>query len=791
MSDSPPGAGQRRRRATAAGAFATAGLTLLGAFLAMELWKADLGVPLRYTQIDDSKFYFMLVKGILDHGWYQTNPNLGAPFGAQLYDFPQGADNLNFLMIKVLGLFTSNWAVVTNVFFLVTFPLTGLAAYYALRRLDVSPAPASVCSVLFSLLPYHFYRHESQLLLSAYYSVPLTCYLFVALVTGKPLFAGRTQAGRRWLAHLSGRSVATLATCVVIGSAGLYYAGFALVLLPAATIVAVVGGRGRTALASGAVVCLAVGATLAFNLAPSIVYGAEHGANTAIARTPIESEQLGLRLSNLLLPVQGDRIPGLTKVSVDYAAATSPGYCESCNEALGVVGAGGFLVLCLVGLTALVGVAGVAGAGRLTWQARLRPAALGAAVAFGIGTTGGVSALIAYFVTPDLRGWNRLSLFIAFFSFLAVGTLLDGARRRLRVRAADEVRAGRPTDSASRRLAIGWAAVLIVVLGIGATEETSNFYLVSYSAAAREYHSDQAFGRLIEARLPRGSSVLELPYVPFPEGYHVAGVPTTSTTSFGTSYELLRPYLSTTGLDFSFAAVKGRPADWESALSAKPLNLAVAGAAAAGFSGIYVDPRGYGTAAPRVAQWLRQLLGVAPLVSSLDNAWFVDLRPYAAALDKSASPGAIAALRRATLDPLDATCGPGAAELELTNPGRAPARASFSATLQNGLPGRLPVLITFPGGATERRTVSSSRITTLRRRLLVPPGTSTVTFQAAATPTVAAGPAVNLVISDSTLTAAAFAPFRSFRTIHGRTPPQTGLVAPSCAVQYEATVPPL
>jgi phosphoglycerol transferase len=759
----------RRRGSRAAGPLATAALTLIGAFLALELWKADLAVPLRYTQVDDTKFYFMLVKGILDHGWYQTNSNLGAPFGQQLYDFPQGADNLNFLMIKVLGLFTSNWALVTNLFFLLTFPLTGLAAYHGFRQLDVSPPAATVCSVLFALLPYHFYRHESQVLLSAYYSVPLTSYLFISLVAGKPVL-------RPWK-----RSALTLATCVVIGSAGLYYAGFALVLLPAATIVAVIGGRGRRALGTGLTLCLVIGATLAFNLAPSIIYGHDHGPNTQIARTPIESEQLGLRLSTLLLPVQGDRLPLLSNLSINYAAATSPGYCEACNETLGIVGDGGFLALCLVGLAALVGVAGVAGAGRIAWEARFRPAALGIAVAFGIGTIGGVSALIAYFVTPDLRGWNRLSLFIAFFSFLAVGMLLDGAGRRLRRRAASRFPA--------RRATAVWAILLIVVLGIGAVDETSDFYLVDYSIAARAYQSDQSFGAQVDAQLPRGSDVFELPYVPFPEGYHVAGVPITPSQAFTTSYEMLRPYLNTTGLNFSLAAIKGRPSDWESALSAKPLNLAVAGAAAAGFSGIYVDPRGYGTGAPRVGAWLRQLLGVAPIVSRLGNAWFYDLRPYARALDASAPPAAIAGLRHATLYPLQVACGSGPAELDLTNPGPTAVQASLSATVADGTPGSQPVVITFPGGAAERRTIYAATPTLLQRRLVVPPGTSVVTFSTVAGPAVPSVPAAGLVISDATLTDAAFAPFRRFRTPAGRLAPQAGLIAPSCAVQSEAASP--
>jgi phosphoglycerol transferase len=780
----------RLRRSIPAGPLATATLTLLGAFLSMELWKANLGAPLRYTQIDDSKFYFMLVKGIIDHGWYQHNGNLGAPFGQQLYDFPQGADNLNFLLIKLLAVFSSNWALVTNLFFLLTFPLTGLAAYAALRALDVSPAPATVCSVLFALVPYHFYRHESQVLLSAYYSVPLTAYVFICLVSGRPLFAKRSRAGPRVLARVSLPSVLTLATCVVIGSAGLYYAGFALVLLPAATIIAVLGGRGRQSLVEGLILCMIVGATLAVNLAPSIEYGARHGGNTDISRTPLESQQLGLGLSNLLLPVLGDRIPGLSKVSGKYATATSPGYCEACNEALGVVGASGFLVLCLVGLTALVGVAGATGGGRFAWQARFRPAALGVAVALGIGTIGGVSTLIAYFVTPDLRGWNRLSLFIAFFSLLAVGMLLDIAHRRLRARWERSAGAPGSTRSSGRRLGIAWAALLSAVLGLGTTDETSNFYLVNYSASAREYHSDQAFGRQIEADLPRGSNVFELPYVPFPEGYHVAGVPTVPSTGFSMSYEMLRPYLNTTDLNFSFAAVKGRPADWQAALSAKPLSIAVAGAAAAGFSGIYVDPRGYGTGAARVEAWLAQLTGVTPQVSSLHNAWFFDLRPYVRRLRASASPAKVAALRQATLNPLQVSCGPGPSQLELTNPGPRPARASLSATLENGTPGRIAVVIEFPGGAAEQRTLSSVATTSLRRRLILPPGTSGVKVLTAASLAVGHPKIANVVISNSTVTDAALTPFRSFRTAAGRTPPRAGLVAPSCALQWEASVPP-
>ena len=58
--------------------------------------------------------------------------------------------------MKAIGLFTSDAAVVVNVFYLLTFPLVGLAAYLVLRRLTVSPAVAIACSILYTVLPYHF-----------------------------------------------------------------------------------------------------------------------------------------------------------------------------------------------------------------------------------------------------------------------------------------------------------------------------------------------------------------------------------------------------------------------------------------------------------------------------------------------------------------------------------------------------------------------------------------------------------------------------------------------------------
>src|SRR5436309_9218352 len=169
---------------------ATVLLSLALAAWALRLWQADLGVPFRYTSRDDALFYLSLIKSIAAHGWFSTNHSLGAPFGQQLFDYPQTADNLNLSIVKGLTL-VAKPAVVINVFYLLTYPLDALAAFWAMRRLGVSRPPAVVCAVLFALLPYHLFRGDAHLFLSAYYALPLAAYLFVSILRGRALFERR------------------------------------------------------------------------------------------------------------------------------------------------------------------------------------------------------------------------------------------------------------------------------------------------------------------------------------------------------------------------------------------------------------------------------------------------------------------------------------------------------------------------------------------------------------------------------------------------------------------------
>jgi phosphoglycerol transferase len=743
----------RRTPADRLGIWVAALLALGAAAWALKLWRADIAVPFRYSSDDDTMFYLSLIKGIIDHGWFLTNHNLGAPFGQQLYDYPQSADNLNLLFIKGLGTVWHSPAVI-NLFFLSTFPLDAAAAYAVMRRLGVSVVSAVLCAVLFALLPYHFFRSDSHLFLSAYYSLALAAYLFLCVLDDRQLFAHRAPPSRRILTWATARTGWTVLLCVVIASTGLYYAVFGLVLLLAGTLLALLARRGRAAVLTGAVTCCVVAGALVINLAPTFVYQLSHGGNPVVTRSAGAGDGLALSPSYLVLPPLHDRIGPLRRTTEHYAAQTAPhGYCEQCYESLGSVGDVGFLWLIAIALAACLGAPLAFVRGRLH-----RAAAAGIVVCLAVGITGGLSSLTRVFVTSDIRAWNRLSVLITFFSLLAVGLLLDGLRRRLRSRA---------------RGGLAFGALVAGLLLFGIADQTSSFFVPPYKQDARQYHSDGRFVGSIERRLPADASLFELPYVPFPEGYQPfmspgQTVPNAPRVSF--EYDQARGYIHSHGLRWSYGATKGRPTDWEAQLASKPVGLALAGAAAAGFQGVTIDRRGYpGTLGISLRNQLRAELAVPPLLSPDRDLMFYDLRPLLARLRTGYTGAQLDALRTAVLSPLALSCARGS--LTVVNPGAGARTGTLSATLVGGSSLGLRVSsAAAPTGSSGALRTGRSR--TIRVRLSLPPGRTTITLSAG-TPGSRTAALLGPTITDST-----FTPFARFASSHIR----TGILGPPCAL---------
>jgi hypothetical protein len=556
----------------------------------LRLWKMTLDIPIT-GYAGDANFNNAAVKGLVEHGWFQTNPTLGAPFGQHLWDYPSvSVDTLQWVSMKFISLFTPQFGAIQNIYFLASFPVIALLLYFVARRLEVSQPAAALVGLLGTLLPYHFVRGENgHLFLAVYMAIPAALALALGALTDSRLFelGDRRFCGRRMPTRATW---GTILFIVLVGTTGLYYALFAVALLVLAALLCLAGRRRRAAV-EGAAAAVAIGAIVVISLAPNLLYRLQHGTNIAVAqRGASESETFATKLTDLVLPVTGDRVPLLSHIKDVYDASAPPP--PDYGVSLGVVATIGLLILAVVGLTAIVT--------RIRFPMVLRASAVLAFVTFVTITVGGISSLVAYFLTPEIRGWYRFSVAIAILSLIAIGVCIDLVLERL---------APRPRIAALCGVAL--------IAAFGAAEETTNLFVPAYAATSAKWGSDVDFGSRIQALMPSGAMILSLPYTPFPESV-VNGID---------SYDEARPYLHTEGLRWSWGSMKGRPDDWLGTFADEPVTQLARRAAASGFLGVYLDLPGY-TAPARTSAALERTLGVKPIVSRDGTQEFFDMRAY-------------------------------------------------------------------------------------------------------------------------------------------------------------------
>jgi hypothetical protein len=528
-------------------------LSLLGAVLGLELWRADLGVPLDY--FGDVNLQHLLLRDAIEQGWYFQNDRLGAPDGLQLYDYPVlNGDTLSVVVAWVLGHVGFGSAAVMNLLFVLSFPAVGVAAHLVLRRIGAEPWAALVCSVLYAVLPFHFIRGETHLFLSTYFAVPVGAYLALAVLDGERL---RTL------------TAVGLAVLVAVASGSFYYSAFTVLLVVAAAAARALVRRERAPLLAGGLVVGVIVAVSLVQLAPTIVYRIDHGTNDQVAkRFTFESEVYSLKLTQLVLPIDDHRLEPLARVKKRYTDRFPPGDARA--AALGITATLGLAWLVAVAIAALFG---------LRPRGRHPSLAFLTLVAFLFATTGGLGTLFGL-VWSQTRAWNRLSIFIAFFALAAVALGLGALGRRL----------ARPAV---------YAAVLVVVLVGGFLDQTTSSYVPNYQAFKEQWSHDDAFFRSLEATLPSGAMVAQLPYEPFPE-------PPAGRQSI---YEPAKPFLHTGDLRWSYGAMRGRPADWLAAYAERPASEVVTAARDRGFAGILVDRLGYGDDGAAITAELQKQLG--------------------------------------------------------------------------------------------------------------------------------------------------------------------------------------
>ena len=573
----------------------------------LKLWRADLYVPFQYG--GDAWLVGMMVKGMINNGWVFHSALLGTPFGLDMYDFPAVPESLHLLILKFISFFSSDWAVVVNLYFLLGFLLTTVSCLYVFRHFGLSYPASLVGSLMFSFLPYHFLRGISHLFLSSYYMIPLMVMVILWISSDdQPLFKSRTTT-RPGLRFISPKWIASVVICILVGSSGIYYAFFASFFLLISGIMSSIWKKRAYPLLTAILLVAILTTTLLINLSPSILYVLKHGRNLSVAqRSLVETEVYGLRITRLFFPISDHGIQAITKARQVYSNYLQGNGGES-TEYLGICGIIGFFLLLFQLMKRNEKGMGM----EEGLKSLFRPLALLNIYGLLLGTMSGFGVLFAYFISPQIRAYARISIFIAYFSLFAFTLLIEG----FFIKYVNSI-----------RTRILYALILGLILFIGLWDQTTkspgpplpwfSSIVPPYAETQSEFIKDRRFVKEIEASVPKGAMIFQLPYVPFPEA-----------SVHYISYDHLRGYLHSDHLRWSFGGMRGRKGDiWVKEISEKPLIEFVKTISLTGFSGIYLDRNGYPDGGKDLETKLVHLLGTKPIARSENRLLFFDMRGF-------------------------------------------------------------------------------------------------------------------------------------------------------------------
>jgi hypothetical protein len=550
----PVSAASRLARWAWRGAWAVgqAGLVLAIVYMALGGRQRDFRVPLQYSE--DALEYLMQTHGTIQHGWWWTHPDLGAPGVFEQLSYPSNT-NVDQAIVWIVHLVTSEPGLTLNSSWMLMVALSSLVATACLRLLGISRATAVLSGVLYALLPYALSRNIQHFSL-AIYLVPIPCAGALAVASGRVSLATR---GR----------LALVAGCVLLGFNYAYYAFFGAFVLIVGTIAAAVRDPRSPDWRRGLQLLAAIVVATAVNLAPSLRLWAIEGQPLAIpAKTAAESELYGLKIRQLVSPVADHPFPPFARWASLERRAAFPSETENTSSRLGLVASIGFIVL-LGALVLTVGPVGPAGR-RWMGDPGIFAAAGGLVLALVLlGTIGGFGSLFSLLVSPAIRSYNRVCPFIAFYAWVGVALMIDALAPRARL----------------------WRGALVAgVLGVGVWDQIGALAPLNraYAATRTEWTTIDTFVRALEPQLPPGAMVFQLPLTTYlnDEGYGRMR-----------TYDEIKPSLASRTLHWSYPALDNSVVRWQHAVARLPPQAMAQALRDAGFRAIVIDRDGYADAA--------------------------------------------------------------------------------------------------------------------------------------------------------------------------------------------------
>lgn len=552
-----------------------------------QLKNMDLNVPIAYSGGDD---YFALntAKTIHDTGWIFENDNLGAPFGTKNYDYSSLLlDNFDSVITKILVSLTNNIAAAVNLQYILLFPLIALICYFVMKSLKIKDLIAIIGSLTFAFSPYIFYRGMVHTVLSTYQFVPLSILLCIWMYQDDNFF----NINKQFFKYK--RNYLAIIFCILIANNGIaYYPFFTCFFLCITGFFKTINKKKLKYFFNSLCLVFIIAIILLINLVPLLLYIQSNGINLAATdRSWVGAEVYGLKIVQLFLPRNAHGI-GLLERLISGYNTSAPLVNENIGSYLGIVGIIGFLILLIMLFIRKVDNSLKE---NLKFLSELNIAALL------LGTIGGFGSIFAIAISPMIRGYNRISIFILFISILGVCFILNYFY-----------------DYITKKKII--FAFIILLFGCSIFDQFPG-NVPGYEYVKSIYNNDEAFINTIENSVFSGAMIFQLPYHQYPESGSVNNM---------ADYQLLTGYIHSKNLKWSYGGMKGRKSDlWNQKVSALDTESMVKTISIAGFEGIYIDKKAYSEVDYNtLEQKLIEILQIDPIYSENKQLAFFNMTQY-------------------------------------------------------------------------------------------------------------------------------------------------------------------
>jgi hypothetical protein len=604
------------------------------------LYNADLNVPYSYS--GDGMLWTVDIKNYINGGGLYYYPQLGAPFIAKFTTLPN-FNLLYSLILLLLAHVSSSVGYIINYFYIFTFPLIGVTAFYALRKFGVGRLLAIFGSVLYAYLPEHMYRNINHLTLGNYFMVPIVAVILLWIMKGELLQnqdGASLGSGRNIFSGLKNRKmIFAVICCFIFGMTDLYYAFFSCIFLAFAGIYIWTSTKQfRNCLPAILLIfifIIGIGVTL---IPYFLVSDNSSYLFSSSGRVYNDTENYALKLSYLLFPISEHRIDAFARFTQDYMANTGL-HGEEKYAALGTIGAFGFLYSIFIVVFNKLSKADkkIELFGKFNLFAVL------------LSIAGGGSLIIAMFLTSSIRCYNRTSVYIAIFSIAVVCLLLQEIQKKIKKKGI---------------MALFLAGVIL--LGCwGIYDQTGYMSSVDFSSNKAQYYNDDNYVKQIESIEPKNAMILAMPVFTGDDPQYY--MPDNKMNI----YEIRRLYLHSDTLRWNFSYDMGTPADkWQYYVGTQDVGDMLQDLAFAGFSGISIDKYAYTDSQyATLESGLEQYLKVTPIHDQMNRYSFFDMTQYVDTLRSQYTSDEWNAKNKQVLDMVYYTLGSGFYPVETNQQG--------------------------------------------------------------------------------------------------------------------------